>query len=280
MRLSEKLAAMPAALGALLGLTLLAGAASVHLNLLPFPQALALYLIPALLTGWAAGSWGGCLLSAFGAAAFAGIGIRIYGGPALTAAAALDAAAALLSLLLVSMPAAALRRARDRERLYFRNDPLTGVFNLGYFMERAEIEMKRARRNRQPISLACLDIDNLKEVNDLLGFMHGDRLLKAFAGDLRQHTRSSDIIARLGGDEFAILFPESGVDQARGAAAKIHKAFREVAERENCHATLSIGLATLLNPELELTAVMGQASDLLLQAKGDGGDTVREGTLG
>jgi diguanylate cyclase (GGDEF)-like protein len=280
MSLSEKLAAMPAALGALLGLLLLAGAASVHLNALPFPQSLALYLIPALLAGWTAGRWAGILLSVAGAAAYAGVGLRIYGGPALTAASALDAAAALMSLLLVSLPAAFLRRARDRESQFSRNDPLTGVFNLRYFMERAEAEMKRARRSRQPAALAYLDIDNLREVNELLGFIQGDRLLRSFALDLRHHTRSSDIIARLGGDEFVIMFPETGVDQARGAAAKIHKAFQAVAGRENCQATLSVGLVTVFNPELELEAAMKQASDMLLQAKGDGGNTVREGTLG
>ncbi len=280
MSLSEKLSGMPAWLGTLLGLALLAAAAAAHRYLLPLPQTLALYLLPAIFTGLAAGPWAGILLSLAGAAAYSAAGIRIHGGTVPTSASALDAAASLLSLLVVSLTAAALRRIQLRERKYNRTDLLTGVLNLGYFMERAQAELKRARRSRQPLSLAYIDIDNLKEINDLLGFLHGDRLLKAFAADLQHHTRSSDIVARLGGDEFVIMLPETGVEQARGAASKIHKSFQQVAARENCHATLTVGLVTVFNPDLELEAVLKQASDLLLQAKGDGGNTVRAGVLG
>jgi diguanylate cyclase (GGDEF)-like protein len=220
------------------------------------------------------------MLSLAGAAAYTAAGIRICGGPTLTAASALDAAVSLFSLLTVSLTAAALRRTRLRERIFARTDQLTGMDNMASFMDRAQSEIRRARRSRQPLSLAYIDIDNLKEINDLLGFLHGDRLLKAFAADLRHHTRSSDIVARLGGDEFVIMLPETGVEQARGAATKIHKSFQEVGARENCHATLTVGLVTVFNPELELEAVLKQASDLLLQAKGDGGNTVRDGVLG
>lgn len=280
MGLSEKLWKIPGWLGALLGLALLAAAAAVHLKLLPFPRALALYLLPALLAGLSAGHWAGIIVSMLGAAAYTAVGIRIYGGPALSAASALDAAVSLFSLLVLSLTAASLRRIRLKERLYAKKDQLTGMDNMASFMERAESELKRARRSRQPLSLAYIDIDNLKEINDLLGFLHGDRLLKAFAADLKHHTRSSDIVARLGGDEFVIMLPETGVEQARGAASKMHKSFQEVAARENCHATLTVGLVTVFNPDLELEAMLKQASDLLLQAKGDGGNTVRDGVLG
>lgn len=280
MGLSARFSGIPGWLGTLLGLALLASAAAAHLFLLPFPQALALYLVPALVAGLTAGRWAGILVSVAGTAAYAAAGIRISGGAALSPASARDAAASLLSLLLVSLTAAALRRASLREKAYERSDPLTGVFNLKYFLEQAQAELKRARRSRQPLSLAYIDIDNLKEINDLLGFLHGDRLLKAFAADLRHHTRSSDIVARLGGDEFVIMLPETGVEQARGAASKIHKSFRQVTEKENCHATLTVGLVTVFNPDLELEAVLKQASDMLLQAKGDGGNTVRDGVIG
>jgi diguanylate cyclase (GGDEF)-like protein len=280
MSLSEKFSKISGWLGALLGLVLMAVAAAVHLNFLPFPQALALYLLPALLAGLSAGPWAGILLSLAGAAAYTAAGVRIYGGPTLNSASTLDAAVSLFSLLTVSLTAASLRRMRMRERTYARTDQLTGMDNMSSFMERAQAEMRRARRSRLPLSIAYIDIDNLKEINDLLGFLHGDRLLVAFAADLKNHTRSSDIVARLGGDEFVILFPETGVEQARGAASKIHKSFREVAERENCHATLTVGLVTLFNPDLELEAVLKQASDMLLQAKGDGGNTVRDGVVG
>ncbi len=280
MKFHERLAALPPFAGALLGLLLAAGAAAVHLLVLPFPQALALYLLPVILTGWVSGTAWGLFAALAGTAAFAAVGMRIGGGGLVTSHAALDAGAALLAMGSVALLTGALRRDRDRLSRYARTDQLTGMDNMSSFMERAQNEMKRARRSRQPVSIAYIDIDNLKEINDLLGFLHGDRLLKAFAGDLHNHTRSSDVLARLGGDEFVIMFPETGVEQARGAAAKIHKSFQEVAARENCHATLTIGLLTVFNPEIELEAALKQASDLLLQAKGDGGNTVRDGVTG
>lgn len=279
MSLDQKLAGMPTWMGALLGLALMAGAAALQWLLLPHPQTVALYVVAAVLAGLASGAAAGALISLIGAALFTMVLMKPEGGP-LAYPNILNASGSFAAMLAAALAAGGLRRALQAQRLYSRTDQLTGTDNMASFMERAQAEMKRARRSRLPISVAYIDIDNLKEINDLLGFIHGDRLLVAFAGDLKNHTRSSDIVARLGGDEFVILFPETGVDQARGAAVKIHKSFQEVAERENCHASLTIGLVTVFNPDLELEAVLKQASDMLLQAKGDGGNAVRDGVLG
>lgn len=280
MGLSDRIAGLPAWAGAVIGIILMGIAAAAHILLLPQFQALAIYVLAAVLTGLGTGSVGGFLLALVGAASFTFIQWRLAGGNVGVGQVIINASCALVSLMVPALAAGGLRRAKRSQKLYAKTDQLTGMDNMSAFMEKAQSELKRARRSRQPLSLAYIDIDNLKEINDLLGFLHGDRLLVAFAGDLKNHTRSSDIVARLGGDEFIIMFPETGVEQARGAAAKIHNAFQKVAESQNCHATLTVGLVTVFNPDLELEAVLKQASDLLLQAKGDGGNTVRDGVVG
>src|SRR2546430_138886 len=80
-------------------------------------------------------------------------------------------------------------------------DPLTGLANHRAFHERLLAEVKRAHRYRRPLSLAVIDIDNFKRVNDVTGHETGDRVLADIAAELRSIARSEDVLARIGGDE-------------------------------------------------------------------------------
>ena len=191
---------------------------------------LVLYLLPVILSTWAVGLEAGLVFGFLAASGwmFCDLGAGFHYShitiPAWNALTALG-----LFVLMATLVNAA-RKSMDQEKLLDKTDPLTKVANSRYFYELAEGEMRRAFRSRQPLSMAYIDIDNLKGINDLFGFVQGDRLLKLFAEDIRNHIRSSDILARLGGDEFVIMLPETGVDQAKGAAAKIHKAFQALAQ--------------------------------------------------
>lgn len=92
-----------------------------------------------------------------------------------------------------------------------REDFLTGVLNSRAFYEMAQVEMARAARQDSPLSLAYIDLDDFKEVNDTLGHSTGDRVLQAVAATIMEDIRLTDAVARLGGDEFAILL--SGSDR-------------------------------------------------------------------
>jgi len=92
-------------------------------------------------------------------------------------------------------------------------DDLTGLYNRKGFLALAEHRVKLANRNLEPFSVAFVDLDDLKEINDTFGHLEGDRALRETANLLRECFRESDIIARLGGDEFAIFIAEADEGQ-------------------------------------------------------------------
>src|SRR5260221_899826 len=114
----------------------------------------------------------------------------------------------------------ALRRALESARI----DHLTSLPNSRSFEAAAGREIERARRYRRPFTIAYLDVDGFKDVNDRQGHTSGDDLLRQIADTLRASVRRSDLAARLGGDEFAILLPETDVDAGKQAAKKVHDA--------------------------------------------------------
>ena len=105
-----------------------------------------------------------------------------------------------------------------------RTDLLTGVANRGAFEERLALECARARRSRQPLTVAMIDIDGLKAVNDSVGHAAGDELITRVAQGLRQELRTTDMVARVGGDEFALVLPGVGEEGAGAVAAKLRAA--------------------------------------------------------
>jgi len=98
------------------------------------------------------------------------------------------------------------KRMEDQLRFQSNHDAMTGLYNRYYFDE----ELKQMNRNhRYPVSLIVVDVDDLKSINDNLGHLSGDDLLRRVARLLRSSFRSEDVVARIGGDEFAILLPDS-----------------------------------------------------------------------
>lgn len=139
------------------------------------------------------------------------------------------------------------RRFRTLRSLMVR-DSLTGLLNHTTTMQFLTTEIARARRNSQPLSVAALDIDHFKAVNDTHGHAIGDQVIKGLARLLRQRLRSTDAIGRMGGEEFAAILPGTPLAQAETVFEEIRDAFsriRNVTASAEFSSTLSCGVAVL-----------------------------------
>lgn len=125
-------------------------------------------------------------------------------------------------------------------------DPLTGIPNRMAYDERIAFEIGRWRRYGQPLSLAIMDIDHFKHINDQFGHLAGDKALKALAIRSAQQVREVDMVARFGGEEFVILMPNTTSAEALVAAEKLRVLSENAGFHYNSHPvsiTVSFGIA-------------------------------------
>lgn len=159
-----------------------------------------------------------------------------------------------------------------------QHDALTGLANRALFHERLRIAMEWAvRRNRQ-VALMLLDLDQFKDINDMLGHLVGDSLLVAVARRLETKVRAIDMLARMGGDEFAILLEDIGSRETLGTLAeRVLEAFVEPFEINGHRIQITASLGIAIHPD-DSVGVDGlfRASDLAMyKAKGEQGNSVR-----
>lgn len=159
----------------------------------------------------------------------------------------------------------ALNEALVRERALSRTDPLTSLLNLRAFHEESSRILDLCRRRNHPITMAYLDLDNFKAVNDTQGHEAGDETLRRVADILRSSTRPSDICGRLGGDEFALLLPEADADEATVALERLRFLVAERLGTMPVAVTCSLG-AVVFRKAPEQTADMISATDRLMYA--------------
>jgi diguanylate cyclase (GGDEF)-like protein len=156
-------------------------------------------------------------------------------------------------------------------------DGLTNCFNRGHGLDTLESELRRARRSRQPLSILMFDIDYFKTINDQLGHLRGDDLLRAVGAQLTRVLRSSDVRCRYGGDEFLIILPDTPLIGAQQVAESVRREISTLAMNaggRTVPVTVSIGVASAGPAELGVTALIERADNALYQAKRAGRNRV------
>jgi two-component system cell cycle response regulator len=170
----------------------------------------------------------------------------------------------------------------DKERLEFlaSTDALTGCLNRRALLEALEREVDRARRYDLVLTLLMLDIDHFKLINDTLGHLVGDSVLRQLGDLLRREVRSVDAVARYGGEEFVILLPETAVHGAMIFADRMRERIANYSFGDPgrpVRITVSVGVACYPNRAMESPeSFIALADAALYRAKADGRNVVRQ----
>lgn len=157
-----------------------------------------------------------------------------------------------------------------------RVDQLTGVLNRRGFDEAIIKEISRSKRNNSKLSIAFLDIDNFKKLNDSFGHHVGDEALQLLAKTIQSTIRPTDDVSRFGGEEFVILLPETDIEQAVGTVMRLQRALTKqffMANNERQLITFSAGVALFNNNETE-AEVLSRADQAMYLAKKSGKNRV------
>ncbi len=171
-----------------------------------------------------------------------------------------------------------LRRSLERERELAQTDYLTGAINSRFFYGLVQMEIDRLKRYQHPFTLAYIDVDNFKMVNDRFGHSVGDQVLRAVVSSTRNHLRKTDVVARLGGDEFALLLPETNQESARVTLAKIQGHLLEDMRKSNWPTTVSVGVVTCNAAPHTPDELVRMADQLMYAVKHSGKNAIQYAT--
>jgi two-component system, cell cycle response regulator len=185
----------------------------------------------------------------------------------------------LILMLTASALSVALVTRSQRLLQLATSDPLTGLFNRAYVDDRFAIELSRARRYNNPLSIAVIDADRFKSLNDAHGHLSGDLVLRKIGAILRDSFRQSDTAGRYGGEEFVVILPETDIE----AAERKLESLRELvagtsislgARGQKVQVTISAGLASFPRDGEDAAELFALADERMFQAKKEGRNRV------
>lgn len=156
-------------------------------------------------------------------------------------------------------------------------DPLTGIYNRRFFLESSAKMLSAANRHRHALSLAMLDVDHFKKINDVYGHLAGDKVLQTLAALWKQELREEDVFARFGGEEFIVAFPNTDAKTAALIAERLQTRLHDHAielDGTPYYATVSIGVSQYRPNEKSIAGTIKRADEALYAAKNGGRNQV------
>lgn len=155
-------------------------------------------------------------------------------------------------------------------------DPLTGVHTRHYLLVDLAKRIALTKRSKRPFSVAFIDIDHFKQVNDTLGHVVGDRVLRAVADCLNAAVRGSDVVGRYGGEEFAVIMPDTDLMDAHLVAERLRSTIEGIdfADLKGAPLTISLGVTQWLPDDDSTECIIERADRALYRAKRAGRNRV------
>lgn len=186
----------------------------------------------------------------------------------------------MLFFLLITFIFADLKSLHLRQRQLARVDTLTQAATRLAFYEFATDEINRVRRSNQPMTLAYLDVDSFKEINDQHGHSAGDSVLITVAQCIQANIRRTDMLARMGGDEFALLLPNTHRDAANRLLQNMLRVLTTTMERNEWAITFSIGAITFLEAPESVEDMVRRTDAILYAVKRNGKNHIQQQEIG
>ena len=167
-----------------------------------------------------------------------------------------------------------IKKKHDKLKAEATFDWMTGALNKAYFLRKAEEELDKAIRNKVPLTFLIMDIDRFKEINDTLGHLAGDKVIREFSDRLKRLTRKIDLIGRFGGDEFMVMLSHKTQRLACIVADRLKKAMKRPIDFESnkINVTFSMGIIEAKQEKADIEHLLKVADKALYEAKAKGGN--------
>ena len=173
-----------------------------------------------------------------------------------------------------------LKTVLEHEKNSSRKDRLTGATSVDFFYDLLQMEIDRFQRYKRSFSVAYVDLDNFKSINDQFGHTTGDTVLRSIVFLTKKELRKTDIVARLGGDEFVILLPETDQAHAQAAINKIQQSLLGEMKNNNWPVTFSIGVVTFNATPGTGIELIKITDELMYSVKKHGKNAIRYSVFG
>lgn len=238
------------------------------------------YLGPVALAAWYAGRWTGIAIAVLSCMSWYIAELAAgnqYSHPAIPV---WNALVRFGFFFITGLLMAALRKNFRGQQHLARMDGLTGLYSRRAFEDRLQHDLALAQRRKSALTLAYVDLDDFKVLNDTRGHAEGDRVLRVIGRVLKDSVREVDTAARLGGDEFALVLPDTDNSGARQVISKITRDLHEALDADTRRVSCSIGVVTFLDPERSPEDAVAAADELMYQVKQKGKGAVAFSVVG
>lgn len=239
-----------------------------------------LYLLPIILIAWFEGGVAAAIISIFSAITWAVSDLasgHIYSH---VAAPVWNSLVVLAMFFTVTFSVVTFKKLLQKEREHDHTDELTGAVNFKFFYEQAGREIRKAALHKRPLTLASINLDNLRQINDTYGHMAGDYILHEVSQIMKSSTRSTDLVSRLGGARFALLMPETGDKSAADIISKVQGHLLDMVKKSGWPVMFSTGVVTCEGSACTIDELIKGAEDLMNAAREAGSNTVKFKILG